>query len=113
MLVTDGENRIKDMINTPIRFLVPTNVQESMKSFTTPDIFLALGGNGYQQAKSAVDNIISESATDAGLTTALNALIKVSLVQVFNSVTKPCEYCEARVRYSFISLTILQNSYVM
>lgn len=79
MLVTDGESRIKDMINTPMKFLVPSDIQDSLKSFTTPDIFSVFGGEKYNQAQSAVDKVISDSATDAGLKAALNKLINVSV----------------------------------
>lgn len=79
MLKTDGESRIKDLINTPMKFLVPTKIQQSLSSFTVPDMFSIFGGERYEEAKAAVERIILDSGSEARLRNALIELFKVNI----------------------------------
>lgn len=80
MLKTDGESRIKDLINTPMGFLVPTKVQQSLSLSTVPDIFLLYGGDKYEKAIAAIERVILDSGSEAGLKNSLDALFQVKLL---------------------------------
>ena len=77
MLKTDGESKIKDLTNTTMSFLVPHKIQQSLSSFTVPDIFSIYGGDTYISAKAAISKVITDFDSAERRANAINRLVEV------------------------------------
>lgn len=78
MLSCHGESHVKDLINTPLNFLVPQNIQESLATFTVPDVYMAFQETSYMDIMAKVGRVITVSADKASLSTAVEQLASVS-----------------------------------
>lgn len=78
LLATHGEAYIKDLLNTPRRFLVHNDLKRDLESFTVPDVLSVLGDQErYNQIKTSVDEIIAQSNNEQQLTAAITAFVQV------------------------------------
>ncbi|KAF6041607.1 hypothetical protein EB796_000120 [Bugula neritina] len=96
LLATHGEAYIKDLLNTPRRFLVHNDLKGDLESFTVPDVLSVLGDQErYNQIKTSVDEIIAQSNNEQQLTAAITAFVQtcanqshLTLQVLFNRITR-------------------------
>ncbi|XP_067936897.1 E3 ubiquitin-protein ligase rnf213-alpha-like [Watersipora subatra] len=69
-----GEAYLKDLMTTPLNYLIPDEIKRDLESFTVPDILSVYGGQPYVEIKTAVDDVIIESASDETLANSINQL---------------------------------------
>ena len=78
MLQVAGESYVKDLINSPLNFLVPRNIQDALASFAVPDMFGMFDDQQYKSAKDKIDDIVGQSDTKEGVTTAIHSYLEVN-----------------------------------
>lgn len=78
LLHNRGESYIKDLINTPLNFLVPADIRKVLASFTVPDIFSVFGGQLYTEAILITESIITLPVAGELFSAAVDNLYQVS-----------------------------------
>ena len=68
---------MKDLINTPLNFLVPRDIQDALVSFAVPDMFGMFDSQQYKSAKDKIDYIVGQSDTEEGITKAIQSYLEV------------------------------------
>ena len=86
MLQVAGESYVKDLINTPLNFLVPRNIQDALASFAVPDMFGMFDDQLYKSAKDKIDDIVGQSDTEEGIEKAIQSYLEVTLRHVFQEL---------------------------
>ena len=89
MLVSNGESFVKDLINTPLNFLVPENIQQTLAGYAVPDVYVAFQNQSYTDSLAAINLIISEAGNDDKLNKAIQSAINVSIIYTSSAC---CEY---------------------
>ena len=82
LLATNGQSYIKDLMNTPHNYLIPDDVKRDLETFTVPDVLAVYGGQEYNRAKTAIDEVIANSANQDAFTNSVNQLIMVCRIRM-------------------------------
>ena len=82
LLATNGQSYIKDLMNTPHNYLIPDDVKRDLETFTVPDVLAVYGGQEYNRAKTAIDEVIANSAKQDAFTNSVNQLIMVCRIRM-------------------------------
>ena len=62
LLALHGKSYVKDLINTPLNFLLPDDVQDSLASFIVPDVYVAFQKPAYPELLSMVAKVVTHSS---------------------------------------------------
>ena len=65
------------MLSTPHNYLIPDDVKTDLETFTVPDVLAVYGGQEYDRARTAIDEVIANSANQDAFTNAINQLFMV------------------------------------
>ena len=82
LLATNGQSYIKDLMNTPHNYLIPEDVKRDLETFTVLDVLAVYGGQEYNRAKTAIDDLIANSANQDAFTNSVNQLILVRRIRM-------------------------------
>ena len=82
LLVLNGESFVKDLINSPLNFLVPENIQQSLAGYSVPDVYVAFQSQTYSDTLAAINSMISAVDNEDKLKAVIQHVITVSLTQI-------------------------------
>ena len=78
LLALHGKSYVKDLINTPLNFLLPEDVQDSLATFIVPDVYVAFQQPAYPELLSLVAKVVTYSADEESGAEAIQELVNVS-----------------------------------
>ena len=79
LLALHGKSYVKDLINTPLNFLLPDDVQDSLASFIVPDVYVAFQKPAYPELLSKIAKVVTHSSDEEGGSRAIQELVNVSI----------------------------------
>ena len=77
LLAQHGKSYVKDLINTPLNFLLPEDVQDSLATFIVPDVYVAFQQPAYPELLSMVANVVTHSSDEETCCEAIQELVNV------------------------------------